>query len=80
MIEARELVRPRILTVRQSEILGWIKSHIEQTGFPPTRFDICDHFGFKSPNAAEDHLRALERKGYIEMTPGIARGIKVVDA
>ena len=55
-----------------------IQSHIERTGFPPTRTDICTHFGFRSPTAADDHLRALERKGAIELIPGASRGIRVL--
>ncbi|KEI71834.1 transcriptional repressor LexA [Endozoicomonas elysicola] len=65
------------LTKRQTEILELIKSHIEETGFPPTRAEIAQTFGFKSPNAAEEHLRALARKGAIEITPGASRGIRV---
>ena len=68
------------LTKRQSEILELIKSHIENTGFPPTRAEIARTFGFRSPNAAEEHLRALARKGAIEMTPGASRGIRIPDA
>lgn len=66
------------LTRRQSEIPGFIRRRIEETGLPPTRADICGAFGFKSPNAAEAHLRTLERKGTIEMTPGASRGIRLV--
>ncbi len=65
------------LTKRQTEILELIKSHIEETGFPPTRAEIAQTFGFRSPNAAEEHLRALARKGAIEITPGASRGIRV---
>lgn len=68
------------LTKRQSEILELIKSHIESTGFPPTRAEIARTFGFRSPNAAEEHLRALARKGAIEITPGASRGIRIPDA
>ena len=68
------------LTKRQSEILELIKSHIESTGFPPTRAEIARTFGFRSPNAAEEHLRALARKGAIEMIPGASRGIRIPDA
>ncbi|HSW52164.1 MAG TPA: transcriptional repressor LexA [Sulfuricaulis sp.] len=66
------------LTRRQSEILELIRRQIEKTGLPPTRADICAALGFKSPNAAESHLRALEAKGVIEMTPGASRGIRLV--
>lgn len=50
---------------------------MDRTGMPPTRSDICDHFGFSSPTAAEDHLRALERKGMIDLLPGLSRGIRL---
>ncbi len=63
------------LTPRQEEILHLIREHIAQTGMPPTRLEICDRLGFRSPNAAEDHLRTLARKGYIDMLPGTSRGI-----
>lgn len=65
------------LTKRQQEILDLIQHHIEETGFPPTRVEIAQFFGFKSPNAAEDHLKALAKKGAIEMTPGASRGIRI---
>lgn len=66
------------LTPRQSEILEVIKASIKETGFPPTRAEIAETFGFRSANAAEDHLRALERKGYITIMPGSSRGIQVL--
>lgn len=66
------------LTRRQTEILNLIRRQIEKTGLPPTRAEICEAFGFSSPNAAEAHLRTLERKGVIEMTPGASRGIRLV--
>ena len=65
------------LTSRQQEILQLIKEFIATTGMPPTRAEIAQKFGFKSPNAAEDHLRALCRKGAIEMIPGSSRGIRI---
>lgn len=65
------------LTHRQQEILQLIKDFILDTGMPPTRAEIANKLGFRSPNAAEDHLRALERKGAIEMIPGSSRGIRV---
>lgn len=68
------------LTKRQSQILEAIKTNIKDTGFPPTRAEIAQIFGFKSPNAAEDHVRALERKGYITILPGSSRGIQIVGA
>ena len=67
------------LTQRQSEVLSLIKTHIEETGFPPTRADIAKQLGFKSANAAEEHLKALARKGAIEMIPGASRGIRIVE-
>ena len=67
------------LTARQAEILALIKLHIEDTGYPPTRADIAAELNFKSPNAAEEHLKALARKGAIEVIPGTSRGIRIVD-
>ena len=67
------------LTTRQGEILDLIISSVKDTGFPPTRAEIAQAFGFRSANAAEDHLRALERKGYILIMPGSSRGIQVID-
>ena len=66
------------LTPRQSEILDLIRRQVEKTGLPPTRAEICAALGFRSPNAAESHLRALEAKGVIEMMPGASRGIRLV--
>jgi repressor LexA len=63
------------LTKRQEEILNLIKSHITDFGFPPTRADIAKTLGFKSPNAAEQHLRAIEKKGFIKILSGASRGI-----
>lgn len=68
------------LTQRQSEVLAVIKSHIDETGFPPTRADIARELGFKSANAAEEHLKALARKGAIEMIAGASRGIRISDS
>jgi repressor LexA len=65
------------LTPRQAEILKLIADYTERSGFPPTRNEICQAMGFRSPNAAEEHLRALARKGVIEMTPGASRGIRL---
>jgi repressor LexA len=65
------------LTARQAEVLQLIADFLQTTGFPPTRAEIAAQLGFRSPNAAEDHLRALERKGYIEMLPGASRGIRL---
>jgi repressor LexA len=68
----------KALTVRQQEILTFIAKHIEDSGFPPTRLDICAALGFKSPNAAEEHLKALARKGAISMVPGASRSIRLL--
>jgi len=65
------------LTARQAEVLAVIKRHIDETGFPPTRADIARELGFKSANAAEEHLKALARKGAIEMIAGASRGIRI---
>ena len=65
------------LTPRQAEILKLIERYTEKRGYPPTRNEICEEMGFKSPNAAEEHLKALARKGVIEMTPGASRGIRL---
>ena len=66
------------LTNRQQEVLDFITSFISDEGYPPTRSDICKALGFRSPNAAEDHLKALQKKGAIELQAGSSRGIKVV--
>jgi len=63
------------LTPRQAEILQLIQEHLASRGYPPTRAEICRIMGFRSPNAAEEHLRALARKGAIEMAPGASRGL-----
>jgi repressor LexA len=68
------------LTPRQAEILAFIKRCLDDNGFPPTRAEIAQELGFKSPNAAEEHLKALARKGAIEMTPGASRGIRIPGA
>lgn len=67
------------LTDRQQEILDLIRLTVERTGFPPTRAEIARALGFRSPNAAEDHLKALARKGAIELTAGASRGIRLKD-
>ena len=66
------------LTLRQRQILDWIVEQNLRSGAPPTRAEIASAFGFRSPNAAEEHLRALARKGAIEITPGRSRGIRLV--
>ena len=63
------------LTKRQKQILNFISNHIDSEGFPPTRNELSKHFGFRSPNAAESHLRALENKGVIRIQAGRSRGI-----
>jgi repressor LexA len=68
------------LTSRQAEILALIRAHAEASGFPPTRAEICRAMGFRSPNAAEEHLRALARKGAIEIIPGASRGLRLKQA
>ena len=68
------------LTPRQAEILQLIRDTIEETGFPPTRMEIARMLGFASPNAAEEHLRALERKGVLEILDGTARGLRLTEA
>ena len=65
------------LTTRQSQVLDLIRNHTNTTGYPPTRADIATELGFKSPNAAEEHLKALARKGAIEIIPGTSRGIRL---
>ncbi|MSQ88321.1 MAG: transcriptional repressor LexA [Betaproteobacteria bacterium] len=65
------------LTERQTEILRLIRELTEVSGFPPTRAEIAGRMGFRSVNAAEQHLRALERKGVLDITPGSSRGIKL---
>lgn len=66
------------LTRRQSQVLDVIRRHITRHGVPPTRAEIAETLGFRSPNAAEDHLRALARKGAIQLTPGTSRGIRLL--
>lgn len=68
------------LTPRQEQILNLIKEAIDNTGFPPTRAEIAQELGFKSANAAEEHLQALARKGAIEISPGTSRGIRLLGA
>lgn len=70
----------RQLTPRQKEILHMIQEFIVDYGMPPTRADIARELGFKSPNAAEEHLRALQKKGVLELIPGASRGIQLKDS
>jgi repressor LexA len=67
------------LTPRQQQVFDLIKDNISETGMPPTRAEIATFFGFKSANAAEEHLKALAKKGYIEMLPGTSRGIRLAE-
>ena len=74
------MTTPRPLTDRQAEILRFIRDTVEETGFPPTRAEIARALGFASANAAEDHLKALARKGVIELAGGgMARGIRLAE-
>jgi len=66
------------LTKQQSKVLACVEVYLNKTGFPPTRAEICKELGFKSPNAAEMHLRALEKKGFITIQSGSSRGISIV--
>lgn len=66
------------LTARQQQIFELIKTHIEDTGMPPTRAEIARQLGFRSANAAEEHLKALARKGVLEIIPGASRGIRLI--
>lgn len=68
----------KALTARQQQIYDLIREHINQTGMPPTRAEIATQLGFRSPNAAEEHLKALARKGVIEIVSGASRGIRLM--
>ncbi len=67
------------LTKRQQEIFDYILECMAANGAPPTRVEIAEHFGFRSPNAAEDHLKALDKKGHIELRSGTSRGIFITE-
>ena len=67
------------LTARQQEILDWIRRRLEATGMPPTRAEIAAGLGFSTASSAEDHLRALAKKGAIELLPGASRGLRLRD-
>ncbi|MBC9071506.1 transcriptional repressor LexA [Thauera sp. CAU 1555] len=71
--------RSESLTARQAEILDFIRQTVEAEGRPPTRLEVCAAFGFRSPNAAETHLRALAAKGAILLEEGRARGIRLAE-
>ena len=68
----------KALTTRQQEVFDLIRDHISQTGMPPTRAEIAQRLGFRSPNAAEEHLKALARKGVLEIVSGASRGIRLL--
>ena len=68
------------LTARQQQVFDVIKSHMEDTGCPPTRVELAKILGFKSANAAEEHIKALARKGAIEIIEGASRGIRLPEA
>jgi len=68
----------KALTARQQQVYDLIRDHINQTGMPPTRAEIASQLGFRSPNAAEEHLKALARKGVIEIVSGASRGIRLM--
>jgi repressor LexA len=67
------------LTPRQARVLRFIQKSLGETGMPPTRAEIATELGFRSPNAAEEHLRVLARKGVIQLLPGASRGIRLRD-
>jgi len=67
------------LTARQQQVLDVIRSSIDDTGMPPTRADIARTLGFKSANAAEEHLKALAKKGVIELVASTSRGIRIIE-
>ncbi|MDF2183741.1 transcriptional repressor LexA [Grimontia hollisae] len=66
------------LTARQQQVFDLIKAKIDDTGMPPTRAEIAKELGFRSANAAEEHLKALARKGVLEIVPGASRGIRLL--
>ncbi|PHM49051.1 transcriptional repressor LexA [Xenorhabdus miraniensis] len=68
----------KALTARQQQVYDLVRDHISQTGMPPTRAEIAARLGFRSPNAAEEHLKALARKGVIEIISGASRGIRLL--
>ncbi|MDH3000915.1 repressor LexA [Chelonobacter oris] len=68
----------KALTPRQQKVYDFVRSHLDSTGMPPTRAEIAKELGFRSPNAAEEHLKALARKGVIEILSGTSRGIRLL--
>ena len=73
------LIIMKEITSQQQRVLDCIQIYLKKTGFPPTRADICRELGFKSPNSAETHLRALEKKGFISIESGTSRGISILN-
>jgi repressor LexA len=67
----------KVLTSTQASVLAFIREHIDREQCPPTRAEVATRFKWASPNAAEDHIRALAKKGYVEIRSGRARGIRV---
>src|SRR6266571_4514534 len=67
------------LTPKQRKVLNFVRKSIQKTGFPPTRTEIAKAFRYSSPNAAQEHLRILDRKGAIELTPSASRGIRLTE-
>ena len=68
------------LTARQAQVLKMICDFIEYTGLPPTRAEVAKALGFRSINAAEEHIKVLAKKGAIELLPGASRGIRIIAA
>src|SRR3954447_16370956 len=69
--------QPLPLTARQQQILDWIRHHVEVSGMPPTRAEIAKGLGFSTASSAEDHLRALAKKGALQLLPGTSRGMRL---
>ena len=76
-VKIYSIISMKELTKQQLKVLTCVEVYLNKTGFPPTRAEICKELGFKSPNAAEMHLRALEKKGYISIQSGSSRGISI---
>ena len=72
------VIKQSVLTKRQAEILNFIKTHIQYSGFPPTISEIQGQFSFKSPNAVQEHVKALVRKGQIRRNPNQWRGLELI--
>lgn len=71
------MTSPSSLSPKQAKILAFIESEISKSGRPPTYRDIADHCGYDAVGTVQDHIRSLIRKGYLEKTPGVARGIRI---